>query len=257
MTPARATVPGRMAAPVVALMAVLSAPAMAQVTVNPDALDAPPAASRPAPSRPAVRPVPSRHAPVRPNAPAGPANPPVAPGQAAVRLAPPSAPPVSPPAPPAVPPAVVVPLSRPQPPPPVPVNDDAPGVATPLPGGGIRVTFGPDRQDLNPATVDAIRAYGAAVRGNDTTALNVMAYAGGKSDDPSTPRRLSLARALAARAVLINDGIPSARIYVRALGTGPADEPADRVDVMPAGAPTPPATPAAAPGPPAAGPARK
>ena len=39
------------------------------------------------------------------------------------------------------------------------------------------------------------------------------------------------ARALAARAVLISEGIPSARIYVRALGAAGGDGPADRVDV--------------------------
>ena len=141
--------------------------------------------------------------------------------------------------------AVVVPLSRPPPPPPVPVNADAPGTASPIPAGGVRVTFGPDRQDLNPATVDAIRAYGESVKNNPAAALNVLAYAAGAADDPSTPRRLSLARALAARAVLINEGLPSTRIYVRALGTNAGDGPADRVDVLPAAAPTPPTTPTA------------
>jgi hypothetical protein len=50
-------------------------------------------------------------------------------------------------------------------------------------------------------------------------------------EDPSTARRLSLGRALAARAVLINEGIPSTRIYPRALGATGGDTDRDRVDV--------------------------
>ena len=65
-----------------------------------------------------------------------------------------------------------------------------------------------------------------------------MAYAAGSAEDPSTPRRLSLARALAARAVLLHEGVASTRIYVRALGasgSGAAGLPPDRVEVMQVG----------------------
>ena len=219
-----------------ALMAGFPAsPATAQVTVNPGVLDALPAPRPASPARTPARPAPPR--------PAGPHNPPVPATQPVVRLAPPAAPPPNAPAPPIVPPAVVVPLARIAPPPPVPVSPDAPGTASPLPAGGVRITFGPDRQDLNPATAQAIRTFGDSVKGNDTAALNVMAYAAGAPDDLSTPRRLSLARALAARAVLIAEGLPSTRIYVRALGASAGDGPADRVDVVPASASTPPTTP--------------
>ncbi len=44
---------------------------------------------------------------------------------------------------------------------------------------------------------------------------------------------MSLARALAARAVLINEGVPSTRIYPRALGAAGGDAGRDRVDVVP------------------------
>ena len=62
--------------------------------------------------------------------------------------------------------------------------------------------------------------------------IDVVATAAGSADDPSTPRRLSLSRALAVRAVLINEGIPSTRIYPRALGPNIGDGPPDRVDVI-------------------------
>jgi len=144
----------------------------------------------------------------------------------------PPKPPVVPTVPPAIaaiPPAVTVPVQRPPEPPPVPVAADAPGDATPVPGG-VRTTFGANRSELNAATEAAIRSFARPLR-DTAQAIQVLAYAAGSPEDPSTPRRLSLARALAARAVLINEGIASTRIYVRALGPAAGDGPADRVDL--------------------------
>jgi hypothetical protein len=78
-----------------------------------------------------------------------------------------------------------------------------------------------------------------------------VAYAAGTPEDPSTARRLSLARALAVRSALIADGVSSTRIYVRALGAQPGgalagDAPADRVDLSVLGANAP-SIPASAP----------
>ena len=214
--------------------------AQAQVTVNPGALDAlpgRPAHPAPAPPRTAPhRPTPTSHT-TRPNAPtvAAPARP-----------KPPPTIPVAPPAIAAIPPPVPVPLAHPPPVPTVPEAADAPGGATPIPNG-LRITFGPDRSDLNPASVAALRAFAEGLRDNELQSINVYAYAAGSSEDPSTPRRLSLSRALAARAVLINDGIASPRIYPRALGASGGDTDPDRVDVV-AGPPGPPAaTPASSP----------
>ncbi|MCH8925159.1 MAG: OmpA family protein [Proteobacteria bacterium] len=49
----------------------------------------------------------------------------------------------------------------------------------------------------------------------------------------SAARRLSLSRALAVRAYLIEQGVRSTRMDVRALGDKVPDGPADRVDVLP------------------------
>jgi len=223
--------------------ALLASSARAQVTVNPGALDAlgsgKPAATehaparRPAQTHPAPRPAPARPSATRPGpataAPSAPARPPSIPQ--------------TPPAILALPPPVAVPMQHPPPPPPVPVADDAPGQVTTIPGG-IRVTFGAGRADLNPATVTALRDVARGLK-EQTTPVNIYAYAAGTPDDPSTPRRLSLSRALAARAVLINEGIASPRIYPRALGASGAGADPDRVDVV-AGQPAPPA-PTAAP----------
>ena len=153
--------------------------------------------------------------------------------------------PVAPPEIAAIPPAVAVPVQRPSEPPPVPVAADAPGETAPLPGG-LRTTFGPGRSELNAATEAAIRGFARPLR-DTAQPVQVTAFAAGSPEDPSTPRRLSLARALAARAVLINEGIASTRIYVRALGAAAGDGPADRVDFSTAPAATPVAVPAPAP----------
>ena len=203
--------------------------AAAQTTVNQGALDSltpprPRTNRLPPQQRPAARPATPAKPPT--NAAARPARPPTQ--AAAPRL--PTVP-TTPPAIAALPPAVAVPVARPPPTPAVPVIADAPGQAAPLPQG-VRATFGTDRADLNPVTEGAIRQFAEGVKAQDQVTINVLAYAAGSADDPSTPRRLSLSRALAARAVLINMGIASTRIYVRALGASGGDGPADRVDVV-------------------------
>ncbi len=206
-------------------------PAHAQVTTNEGALEslAPqrqPATRPQTPRRPAPKPATptsTPHAVPQASAPAKTVKPAI---------------PVSPPAILALPPAVAVPLAHPPPAPVVPLADDAPGTASALPAG-LRITFGADRSDMSPATAAALTAW-AETQMSQTAGINVFAYAAGSAEDPSTPRRLSLQRALAARAVLLKAGIPSPRIYPRALGPAGASEP-DRVDVV-TGPPTPPAT---------------
>lgn len=209
-------------------------PAWAQVTTNTGALDA-----LGKPETPARR-TPHRHAPPHrePQRPVAKPTPTPTPTPT-----PPPAPakvpaiPVTPPAILALPPAVAVPLAHPAPLPAIPVANDAPGEATPI-EGGVRITFGADRAELNPATVQVLRDFAKDQIDKAMTSINIYAYAAGSPDDPSTPRRLSLERALAARAVLLESGIPSARIYPRALGPLGGDVLPDRIDVV-AGAPTP------------------
>lgn len=194
--------------------------AMAQATANPSALDSL------KPNQPARRPV-TRPA-VTPSAPSPPKPPPrpTAPRQP-LPTVPTTPPPIA-----SLPPPTPVPV-RPTTPPVIPVATDAPGGTSPLPSG-LRVTFGVDRSDLNPATVQALREYAATLGPSENTTVTMMAYAAGVPEDPSTPRRLSLARALAARAVLMDAGIASTRIYPRAMGPAPeapGDAPPDRVDL--------------------------
>jgi outer membrane protein OmpA-like peptidoglycan-associated protein len=157
--------------------------------------------------------------------------------------------PTAPPPAPVLPPPIAVPARPIAPPPPLAVMPDAPGEVE-RSAAGLRVTFGGGRADLNAATASAVRdlAHSAA----EGSSFNVTAYAAGTPDDPSSTRRLSLSRALAVRGILIAEGIPSVRIYVKALGAASpsiAEGPADRVDVAvpaAAGQPGPPPAPPAA-----------
>ncbi|HEX9159869.1 MAG TPA: OmpA family protein [Rhizomicrobium sp.] len=62
--------------------------------------------------------------------------------------------------------------------------------------------------------------------------VQLEAYAGAPGDKSSDARRLSLKRALAVRQLLIDSGIPSNRIDVRAMGGAEDKGPDDRVDVF-------------------------
>ena len=75
--------------------------------------------------------------------------------------------------------------------------------------------------------------------GDLTTALEsgssrvqLEAYGGAPGDKSSDARRLSLKRALAVRQLLIDNGVPSNRIDVRAMGGIDDKGPTDRVDVF-------------------------
>ena len=69
------------------------------------------------------------------------------------------------------------------------------------------------------------------LKGKEKLRLQLMAYAGGKSLSASKARRMSLARALSVRSFLIESGVSSTRIDVRALGTKTTEKPLNRVDV--------------------------
>lgn len=127
------------------------------------------------------------------------------------------------------------------PPPPPPVSDKAATAAAPT-TTGLRLTFAPGASDLSPESSSSIKQLTEGAPAGDATTFNVLAYAPGKPDDPSTARRISLSRAMAVRSALVADGVPSARIFVRALGEQYGDGPPDRVDLSVTGANTPTAT---------------
>ncbi len=120
-----------------------------------------------------------------------------------------------------------MPAHAPPPPPPVPVSAKAAGIALQIPGGA-RITFGPGVSDLNPTTLAAVQKITQQALASSTAVVDITAWAPGTADDPSAARRLSLDRALAVRAVMIQGGLLSDRIRAVAKGTidialGPPD----------------------------------
>ena len=107
-----------------------------------------------------------------------------------------------------------------------------PATAPATPGEKMQIEFGAGESVL-PQTAQAPLAILAATLGQDETLrLQLKAYAGGDADSASQARRLSLSRALAVRSELIEQGVRSTRIDVRALGNKSEDGTSDRVDVI-------------------------
>ncbi len=206
-------------------------PAAAQVTVDLHALQALPEQASP-PPRTAAAPRPPAHPHEKAAAPAPAAPPPpmvskTAPTQPALPESTPATATIAP----------IPPAPEAAPPPPT-VSDKAATEAAPT-VAGLRLTFAPGQSDLSPDSMESIKQLAAAAPANDSVSFNVMAYAPGNADDPSTARRVSLSRAMAVRSALIGDGVSSVRIYVRALGEQYGSGPPDRVDVNVLGANAP------------------
>ena len=98
-------------------------------------------------------------------------------------------------------------------------------------GQALRVAFGATASKLPAAAKNDLKALAKKLKGKDNLRLQLMAYAGGKSLSPSKARRMSLSRALSVRSFLIENGVRSTRIDVRALGSKTTEKPLNRVDV--------------------------
>ena len=82
--------------------------------------------------------------------------------------------------------------------------------------------------------VNAVHALAASLKSalnGGANRVQLQAFGGPKGDKGSDSRRLSLKRALVIRELLIEDGVPSERIDVRAMGGADDNSGLDRVDV--------------------------
>lgn len=148
--------------------------------------------------------------------------------------------PVEPPAPPAAvktpePPKVVAtpPKAEPAPsaPPAPSVASLPPAGATLVGGQSLRVLFEAETAKLPTEARDELRDLAKSMVNQEGLRLQLLAYAGGAKMSSSVARRLSLSRALAVRSYLIESGVRSTRIDVRALGNKTSDAETDRVDI--------------------------
>lgn len=217
-----------------------------------------PVAMAPAPVQPAPAPAPVQPAPAAPPVAAAPMPTPV-PGtpmavapppqtSAPVAAAPVPAPvpvPTPPPAPAATPaPAPMpAPVATPAPAPaPAPAQQMATAPAAPRPvpapsaqGGVVTMAFPSGQGELPNADLAALDGLAKQYASGEDR-LQIRAYASSTvADGGSGARRLSLTRALAVRQYLIDKGIRSTRIDVRALGAPTDGSAADRVEIAPVG----------------------
>ena len=174
------------------------------------------------------------------------------------RVTAPAVPKVAPPPPPmvaAVPKAPVAPpppTAATTPPPPPAINPPRPAVKAPppppqqsaaltsrpaptgalKPGQQFRLGFDSGSAAISGGTETQLDGVAKSMKQDGNLRLQLLAYAGGGAQTPSQARRLSLSRALAVRSKLIEKGIRSTRIDVRALGNKSEGGPPDRVDII-------------------------
>lgn len=105
------------------------------------------------------------------------------------------------------------------------------GVTAARPGGDLRLAFASGSAELSEAAKKQLLDLSKSLALNTSRRVQLLAYAADSGQGASPARRLSLSRALAVRAFLIDQGVRSTRMDVRALGSKAGDGPADRVDV--------------------------
>jgi len=99
------------------------------------------------------------------------------------------------------------------------------------PGLATRIEFAETATKIPGESKDRLRVLAEGVRDKADFRLQLMAYAGAEGLSASKARRMSLSRALSVRSFLIENGVRSTRIDVRALGNKTSEKPANRVDV--------------------------
>lgn len=113
----------------------------------------------------------------------------------------------------------------------------APAKAEALPSGLTKrgaILFVHAATDPQPSQLDGIRLLAGDLNSAieaGATRIQLEAFGGAPGDKSSDARRISLKRALAIRQILIDNGVPSNRIDVRAMGGITDDGNPDRVDI--------------------------
>ena len=101
----------------------------------------------------------------------------------------------------------------------------------PLGQTDLSLGFEPGRTDLDESQDAQLRGFSRRVASDGQSRIQIVAYADIKGESGSAARRVSLSRALAVRARLLDAGVESMRIDVRALGNQTNRQPLDRVDL--------------------------
>jgi len=96
----------------------------------------------------------------------------------------------------------------------------------------VRILFGENSSNLPEAAAPALEALAQKMNSDRKLRILLYGFSGSAPDTPSKARRLSLFRALAVRTQLMNHGVRSTRMQLRALGNKIEEGPSDRVDIV-------------------------
>jgi outer membrane protein OmpA-like peptidoglycan-associated protein len=137
-------------------------------------------------------------------------------------------------APPAAPP-LPAPGARPGPAQAAPKQTASlPDAGQPVEGGDLvmQIVFGEGATKVPDGSLANLKGLADRMNKNEALRLQLLAYAESNEANASKARRLSLSRALDVRSRLIDMGVRSTRIDVRALGNKAPSGPGERVDVV-------------------------
>ena len=96
----------------------------------------------------------------------------------------------------------------------------------------ISITFGVDETDLPSSADSTLVPLAERMQSNQNVRVQLLAYASKANGSVSSVRRKSLSRALSVRKFLMDRGIQSTRIEVRALGDKNEGGAPDRIDAI-------------------------
>ncbi|WP_343562248.1 OmpA family protein [Kiloniella sp. b19] len=97
----------------------------------------------------------------------------------------------------------------------------------------LQLGFADQSSDLTAGNLAELDKLAAAMQADESLTIQLLAYAKGSDEEASQARRLSLSRALAVRGILMDRGIRSTRMQVRALGNKATSGNPDRVEIIP------------------------
>lgn len=98
--------------------------------------------------------------------------------------------------------------------------------------GPVSITFGVKETELPNSAAAALTPIAEQMTSDTELRVQLLAYASSADGSPSSVRRKSLSRALSVREFLMDQGVQSTRIEVRALGDQTEGGAADRVDAV-------------------------
>lgn len=102
-----------------------------------------------------------------------------------------------------------------------------------MPFQSLRLVFGEESVEIDQSAEMDLMEVAGYLNQHEAQRVVLRAHARRSSQGNSHDRRLSLSRALAVRAFLVDKGVPASRIALRPLGSEFKDGPPDRVDILP------------------------